>query len=139
MEYFEGSFIVQSHATLLMDSLSDFSEEANANPALWQVGQLVSLCEPSYGAHNPVGSVGFVYVVDTDDPDTPYVGIIMESGEDLNLIEALHVQDSFVNLGQESFDYEFITYQKLMADQVNGLFLPLYQKANRLLNNHGEI
>ena len=138
MKYSVGSPIVQSHAQTLMNRLSDFSEGADGKPELWQVGQLVCLCEPAYGAHNPVGSVGFVYVVDTEDPDNPYVGIMMESGEDLNLIDALHVHDSFINLGREIFNYEFFTCQILMSDQEKGLFLPLYQAAQRLLNN-GEI
>ena len=124
----------RTHNPLLMEP--HFTQEADGPAELWQVGQLVTLCEPHYGDHNPCGSVGVVYIVDTEDPEIPYVGILMESGDDLNLIEALQVHDSFISLGREPFDYDFSNCQTLLADQKKGLFQPFFQAAHRLLNSH---
>jgi len=133
MKYFEGFLIAQPLASL-MDQFPNLSQKADALPELWQVGQLVTLAEPHYGPHNPCGSVGVVYVIDTEDPEMPYVGILMESGDDLNLIDALQVHNSFISLGIVPFDYEFSSCQTLMADQQKGLFLPCFQAAHRLMH-----
>ena len=135
MKYFEHLTIPQPYVPFVMDHSTDLFENADSDFNLWQVGQLVSLTEPSYGIHNPSGSVGVVYMVDTDDPASPYLGIIMESGDDLGLIEASYIHDSFISLGRKPFDYQFVNCQTLMSDQVKGVFLPYFQIARNNLNN----
>ncbi len=102
----------------------------HSTPEIWQVGQVVSLCEPI--ATNPAGCVGLVYQLDMDDPQTPYVAIILETGDDLNLFEAAHVHDSFVALIWEPISYEFSTPAALMADFNRGLFTEHFAKGHRI-------
>jgi hypothetical protein len=122
-------------ATMLMDVSTDLSEECQSNSEFWQVGQLVMLSEPGYS--NPVGSIGVVYQVDSDDLQTTHVAIILESGEDCNLIPLGDALYSFVSIGREEFDYEFLSPNSLMSDFTRGIFTPLLLIAQRLRNAHG--
>ena len=132
MKYFQSLPI--PFTPLSMNCVPELLLEAGDYLGLWQVGQLVTLCEPHYGPYNPCGSVGVVYAIDTENPEMPYVGILMESGDDLNLIDALQVHNSFISLGIVQFDYEFSSCQRLVADQQKGLFLPCFQAAHQLMN-----
>lgn len=130
MKYSLDSFPAQAQQYLSMEHSTNLAVEANEAPEIWQVGQLVSLCEPI--ATNPTGCVGLVYQLDMDDPQTPYVAIILETGDDLNLIEAAHVHDSFVALSWEPISYEFSTPAALMADFKRGLFTEHFAKGHRI-------
>ena len=134
MNYYAPSSFVQRQVPLFMERLADQSLEPHFPSTTWQVGQLLTLCEPI--ATNPAGCVGLIYQVDMDDPDTPYVAIILETGDDLNLIEATHVQDHFIPISAEPFGYEFIDADTLMADFRDGLFNDLFTIAHVRLNHH---
>lgn len=135
MKYSTEFSLGQAKQKLPSKSSTSQAMKANDVPEVWQVGQLVTLCEPI--ATNPTGCVGLVYQLDMDDPQTPYVAIILETGDDLNLIQAAHVHDSFVALVREPFTYEFISPTTLMTDFKRGLFTELFAKGHRFTCGDG--